>query len=804
MSAELPRTESDSSAAPASERILKISCHNCMQKLDVTSLTPFSHISCPSCGAGLIVPEWFDDYLLEEPGGAGGIAMVYRALDLALDREVAIKILKPEIACDAARSELFLREARTAATINHYAVVPIYTCGVFEEKPYIIMQYMAGGSLEQKLHQSPDPLPLGQVMRWIYDIASGLENAELHGIIHHDVKPGNILLDVEGNAKIGDFGIAQILSDGLPGAGNLLSPHYVSPEKVRTGEDGVPGDIYSLGATFYHLVTGVTPFRHDDKEELLRMRLTADPAAPHLLRKDVGIELSHLILSMMNRDPEARPSYKTVTTELNRIIKGKKTAPVPLSARSILKKHGPSAGTVRKQKKSSPVFFFILLLIFVLTVAGAITAWKTGFLDFQEPEAGPTAKVPKRRADPPPAAVFHFAMGDPAAALLCADLELQKPDISLHRRATALFQAACALYLKCDPQAGQGISARLSVMNDLYSASELMRENTLLSLVDLLAGSESDGSEPPAGGSGAACAAATRLFLAMSRGPDAANNIPELLSVLEGKLAGLSGSNWLVSAWKNRVGIWKGAVLNRAGWKNGTEPLAARWIKRDEPAFIHTSDMLPGTPEDWMAKEPGSWKNESTEQPDVSAAALKAAADPYVTNGRPRPKAPSKLRKIAAPAYLNSLTETQQASEKLRLRMMSETLRFIAEASARVPYQADSFLTVDGRQLEAGTWIFNPYFMIRRTETQTEQLDWEQASVPEMMNIMLYYTARLEAETEDGAQKSSLRLLMYYVRYALFAQWYGYYEEAAKYAQKAVTASPDQNSAAFIRFLLLR
>ena len=121
-------------------KAVKISCHSCGQKLDMSHMESFSRVACPACGAELIVPRWFDNYLLEETAGIGGMATVYRALDLALDREVAIKVLNDDLALQVDRSEMFLQEARTAATINHYAVIPIYTCGIFENQTYIVMQ----------------------------------------------------------------------------------------------------------------------------------------------------------------------------------------------------------------------------------------------------------------------------------------------------------------------------------------------------------------------------------------------------------------------------------------------------------------------------------------------------------------------------------------------------------------------------------------------------------------------------------------------------------------------------------------
>jgi len=299
-------------------RQIKIFCHKCQQKLDVTGLMPFAHVSCPACGTDLIIPKWFDNYLLEEPCGRGGMAWVYRALDISLDREVAVKVLDQNI---AEGTDDFLTEARTAATINHASVIPIYTCGIFENQAYIVMQYMNGGSLEQKLQQKKGAaLPMDDVLQWIHDAAEGLEYASRHGIIHHDVKPGNIMLDADGNAKIGDFGIARQQNDSSQDQDFYGSPLYISPERVSTGKEDCSGDIYSLGATFYHLLTGIPPFQHENLEELLWARVKHNPVAPHILRTGISPLISSLIMRMMNRNPELRPGYEEIIRNLNAVL----------------------------------------------------------------------------------------------------------------------------------------------------------------------------------------------------------------------------------------------------------------------------------------------------------------------------------------------------------------------------------------------------------------------------------------------------------------------------------------------------
>ncbi|MCK5845700.1 MAG: serine/threonine protein kinase, partial [Victivallales bacterium] len=243
------------------QKRLKIFCYNCGQKLDLTDMTPFSKINCPSCSSEIIVPRWFDNYLLEELCGVGGMAVVYRGLDLALDREVAIKILNRESAESPGQNKLFLHEARTVATLNHFAILPIYTCGEYEGQAYFVMQYMSGGSLDVEIANAKgEGLLVDEACKWLKDIAEGLDNAKRHGIIHHDIKPGNFMLDSERNAKIGDFGISQALHDKSSEelaklAASWGSPQYVSPEKIETGVESHLGDIYSLGATFYHVLT---------------------------------------------------------------------------------------------------------------------------------------------------------------------------------------------------------------------------------------------------------------------------------------------------------------------------------------------------------------------------------------------------------------------------------------------------------------------------------------------------------------------------------------------------------------------
>lgn len=356
-------------------RSLKFYCHQCGQKLDATGLDPFSKIICPACNTELIVPIWFDNYLLEEPVGQGGMASVYRALDLALDREVAIKLFNTDSVSERS-ADLFLHEARTAATINHYAIIPIYTCGTYNGQAYMVMQYMSGGSLDDLMMKQPDPIAVPVAAKWIHDVAEGLNCASKLGIVHHDVKPGNIMLDGEGHAKIGDFGISnsvksrvnELVSEAFK---TFVTPNYVSPEKIMHQSEDTRGDIYSLGATFFHILTRRAPFENPDVHALANMRLTVPPPIPTELRADIPKEISNLILEMMHLNPARRPDYPTIAARLNRYLsnaaKSSRTNP---EGKKMVVKTRSQAVSPQKSRSSA----IVMILISMAVVGGGVFA----------------------------------------------------------------------------------------------------------------------------------------------------------------------------------------------------------------------------------------------------------------------------------------------------------------------------------------------------------------------------------------------------------------------------------------------
>ncbi len=472
--------------AEQTPRRIKIACPGCGQKLDVSEMPAFSRVNCPACSFELIVPKWFNNYLLEAPEGKGGMAVVYRALDIALDREVAIKIFDPELKEKGVSPGLFLHEARIAATVNHPAVVSIYSCGEWDGSAYIVMQYMGGGTLESRLRKAKGRLPVMETCRWIRDVCEGLDAARELGVVHHDIKPANILLDLDSNAKISDFGLAgaasgKFASAFLDSSKMWLSPQYVSPEKVLTGEEGPEGDVYSLGASFYHLLAGEPPFQSGDMQELVNMRIVRDPVSPDLVRPDITPALASIILDMMNRDPAARPSYKQVVTRLNDALRAMmRPAPSPVATTESAPAPQPSsakkvfsvpAGRIDPAKKHSFRASHVTLLLILLFLMSCLC-----FLVFLPRFADQrslldAAPVLKALYGDLPAESFPF-LSDSFydSPLMDAELAFADYDFSLETRYTAAWVSSVCRMLDAAPAA---VASAADMGDHLRSAASL-------------------------------------------------------------------------------------------------------------------------------------------------------------------------------------------------------------------------------------------------------------------------------------------------------------------------------------------
>ncbi len=250
----------------------------------------------------------FGRYIIKGELGRGGMATVFHAYDPRFERDVAIKVLPREFLHDPQFRARFEREAKTIALIEHPAIVPVYDFGEEEGQPYIVMRYMSGGSLSDRLNQGP--MPTSEVINMMTRLAPALDAAHGKGIIHRDLKPGNILYDQYGNSYLSDFGIArlqQTSSATLTGGAILGTPAYMSPEQVQGGTD-IDGrsDIYSMGVILFQLLSGKVPYQADTAAKVMLMHIL-EPV-PHITdtKEDLPATFNEVIEKAMAKEPDDR------------------------------------------------------------------------------------------------------------------------------------------------------------------------------------------------------------------------------------------------------------------------------------------------------------------------------------------------------------------------------------------------------------------------------------------------------------------------------------------------------------------
>ena len=262
-------------------------------------------------------------YELDTEIGRGGMGVVYRAKDRRLKRIVAIKVLPPELAFRSEIKTRFLREAETAAQLNHPNIVDIYAVDEAEGIVYFVMAYITGDNLAKRLHDR-GAMSVDETRRVLRDVADALAYAHERGVIHRDIKPDNILIDAQsGRPMVTDFGIARAVTEGdsrLTATGIAIgTPTYMSPEQAA-GERTIDGrsDLYSLGVLGYQMLTGEPPFTANSTPAILVKHISEQPTPVEQRRSDVPQDLARIIMTLLEKEPANRfPSAGAVVVALD-------------------------------------------------------------------------------------------------------------------------------------------------------------------------------------------------------------------------------------------------------------------------------------------------------------------------------------------------------------------------------------------------------------------------------------------------------------------------------------------------------
>ncbi len=291
----------------------------------------------PSVSATFLTPAQAPDeigrlngYRILRELGHGGMGLVFEAEDIRLKRRVALKVMKPEIAAKQQHRERFIREAQTAAAVEHDHICPIYQVGEDNGVPFIAMPFLKGEPLDALLKRQ-GPLKIPEAIRIAREVAEGLAAAHDAGLVHRDIKPANIWLEASPGRKAGeyrvkilDFGLARLQTDAanLTASGAILgTPAYMAPEQARSKPVDRRADLFSLGVVLYEMTTGRRPFTGDDTMSILTSLAIDDPTPPSLINFEIPAELSDLIMKLLAKSPANRPANaRTVADKLLAIL----------------------------------------------------------------------------------------------------------------------------------------------------------------------------------------------------------------------------------------------------------------------------------------------------------------------------------------------------------------------------------------------------------------------------------------------------------------------------------------------------
>ncbi|MFH1229961.1 MAG: FHA domain-containing serine/threonine-protein kinase [Planctomycetota bacterium] len=338
-------------------------------------------------------------YRIIEKIGRGGMGTVYKALQISLNRIVALKILSEDMVKDKTFIEMFLQEARSAAQLNHNNIVQVYDTGRWENDTYYFsMEYMPNGSIQELLMEHHRLSPF-QATKQMLDAANGLQYAEKKGIVHRDIKPDNLMIGEDDIVKIGDLGLAKnIYSPATEQSNNLMgTPHYLAPEQAQVGQTvDHRADIYSLGGSFYRILAGSTPYSGASVKEIIRKKLKEDPPPLKKLEPSLPDSVVTVVDKMMKRDMKERYQNSTeLIKDLNK-LKEELNPDRPAIKTTDSQKAGglPEAEKILQKSFIARIVLPVVLIVVTLLAAFFIISYYKGFSRGKTPPVVVNPNIP--------------------------------------------------------------------------------------------------------------------------------------------------------------------------------------------------------------------------------------------------------------------------------------------------------------------------------------------------------------------------------------------------------------------------
>ena len=283
-----------------------VACSGCGAKVFISGdLAPLATVPCSKCDHPLMMPLRLRQFELLSPIASGGMGTVYRAFDTTLERQVAAKLMKPELAEDPHALESFYREARACAALNHTNIIHIYTFDECNSHRYLVMELADCGSLDGRIEQEKR-LPELDVLDIGIKVASALDTALKHSLLHRDIKPGNILFNADAEPKLVDFGLARKVESEETEEAVWGTPYYIAPEKIKREREDFLSDMYSLAGTLYHALTGHVPFEAPTIDEVIAAHIHTPLTPPSHVVHEISQPTSDALVQAMAKNPSDR------------------------------------------------------------------------------------------------------------------------------------------------------------------------------------------------------------------------------------------------------------------------------------------------------------------------------------------------------------------------------------------------------------------------------------------------------------------------------------------------------------------